>query len=185
MINSLKVEFEKDMKQIICSFIKQINKVRSERVHPSILEDVSIFCYGSVMPLNRIASISSLNNTTLSVTVFDHSLIRSVREEFLKLKLDCEMFLSGNIIKLIFPAVTEERRRNSIKIIRKIAENEKILIRNIRKDVKNKIKSLNKSKEINEDDSKFIRCEIQHLTDKFIKEIDKILKEKEDKLLLF
>ncbi|ARC54280.1 ribosome-recycling factor [Candidatus Riesia pediculicola] len=185
MIQNLKIEVKKNMNQIVRSFEKRINKIRSEKIDPNILEKVSVFCYGSQTPLNKISLISSKNSHTLSITVFDHSLIKIVKEEILKLRLDCQIFLSENVIKLVFPLITEERRKNLIKIVQKMAETEKISIRKIRKVTKDKIKTLIKSKKIDEDNGRVIYMEIQDYTDTSIKKIDVILKEKERSLLHF
>lgn len=185
MIDEIKKGTQERMEKSLKALKNQINKVHAGRASPSLLDHVIVEYYGAATPLHQLASITVENSCTLAITVFDRTLVVAVERAIIASDLGLNPSSSGTVIRVLLPTLTEERRKNLIKIVRNDVENGRISIRNIRRDANDKIKILLKDKEISEDDEHRAQDAIQQLTNNFIKKIDKALEQKEKELIEF
>ena len=184
MINDIKSDAEKRMKKTIESLKHEMGKIRTGRANASFLDHVSVDYYGNSTPLNQIASISSSDSRTLMVTPFEKAMVAAVEKAILNSGLGLNPATSGSAIRVPMPALTEERRKEMIKVVRAEAEQGRVSIRNIRRDANNQLKELVKAKEIPEDDEHRGSDLIQKLTDKYIADVETVLTEKEKDLMV-
>jgi ribosome recycling factor len=182
MINDLKKDGEIRMKKSIESLEGGFNKVRTGRAHPSMLNGVMVPYYGSDVPLNQVANVGVDDSRTLVVQPFERTMVSTIDKAIRESDLGLNP-ITADVIRVPLPALTEETRRNMQKLARSEAENAKVAIRNIRRDILGDIKDLLKEKEISEDDERRAGEDIQKLTDKYIAEVDKMLASKEVELL--
>ena len=182
MINDIKKQGEDKMKKAIEALENAFSKLRTGRAHPGILQGVMVSYYGSEMPLNQVASINVEDSRTLLVQPFDRSMVQAVDKAIRESDLGLNP-ITADAIRVPMAALTEETRRDMQKVARNEAENAKVAVRNIRRDVLGDIKALLKEKEISEDDERRASDDIQKITDKFVAEIDKRLANKEAELL--
>ncbi|MDT9587557.1 MAG: ribosome recycling factor [Candidatus Arsenophonus melophagi] len=185
MINAIKKDAQERMEKSIEAFKGQISKVRTGRASPSLLDGIFVKYYGSMTPLRQLANITAEDSRTLSITVFDHTLAQAVEKAIIASDLGLNPYSSGSVIRVPLPLLTEDRRKNLIKIVRHDAEHSRVSIRNVRRDANDKIKSLLKDKVIRDDDERRIQEAIQKLTDNFIKKVDELLEKKEQELIEF
>lgn len=158
-------------------------KIRTGRAHPSILDSVRVDYYGTEVPISQVANINVEDARTLSVQPWEQPMIAKVEKAIMMSDLGINPATSGNTIRIPMPPLTEERRKEFAKIARTDAENAKVAIRNIRRDANGDFKSLNKDKEITEDEVRQAEEAIQKITDQFIAQVDALLAEKEKTLL--
>ena len=182
MINDLKKDGESRMKKSIEALEAGFAKVRTGRAHPSMLNGIMVSYYGSDVPLNQVASVGVDDARTLVVQPFERSMTSTIDKAIRESDLGLNP-ISADIIRVPLPALTEETRRNMQKLARGEAENAKVAIRNIRRDVLGDIKDLLKEKEISEDEERRAGEEIQKLTDKYVADVDKMLAAKEAELI--
>lgn len=161
----------------------QLSKVRTGRAHPSLLDGIMVPYYGADTPLNQVGNVSIEDARTLAITVFDKSLTAAVEKAIMGSDLGLNPMSAGTIIRVPLPALTEERRKDLVKVVRGEAENGRVAVRNIRRDANNDLKALLKDKEISEDDERRAADEIQKVTDVYIKKIDEVLADKEKDLM--
>ena len=178
-INNCKLE----MNSTIDSFNEELKNIRTGRVSPEIMKSVTVDSYGSKMPLTQLSNINNIDNMTLSLSVWDSSLIKSIEKSIQESNLGVTPQTDGNNILLKFPEITSERRKELVKYISEISEKFKISIRNIRRKFIDEIKNLEKNKEISLDENKRLQDDIQKITDSSIKEIEKILLSKQNEIL--
>jgi len=183
VINEIKTDAKERMAKSIEAYKTHLNKVRTGRAHPSLLDNLSVDYYGMETPLNQVGNISTPDARTLAITVFDKGMIGAVEKAILKSDLGLNPSSQGTLIRIPLPPLTEERRKDLVKVVRGEAENGKISVRNIRRDANSDIKGLEKEKEISEDEQHKAEDEIQKITDSFIKQIDEILAIKEKELM--
>lgn len=183
MINDIQQDAKARMAKSIDSLKSHMNKVRTGRAHASLLDNISVEYYGMDTPLNQVANVSVPDARTLALTVFDKGMIGAVEKAILKSDLGLNPQSNGTLIRIPLPPLTEERRKDLVKVVRGEAENGKIAIRNIRRDANSDFKSLLKDKEISEDEQRQAEDEIQKITDTFIKQVDEILTAKEAELM--
>ncbi len=183
MINEIKEDAQNRMAKSVEALKNQLSKVRTGRAHPSILNGINVSYYGAATPLNQVGNVGTEDARTLTVTVFDHSMIQAVEKALMMSDLGLNPMSAGNVIRIPLPALTEERRKDLIKVVRADAEQGRVAIRNIRRDANGEIKALLKEKEITEDDDRRAQDEIQKITDTFIKNIDEVLADKEKDLM--
>lgn len=183
MINDIKKDAKSRMEKSVESLRAQMSKIRTGRAHPSILDSVMVPYYGTDTPLKQLANITIEDSRTLALTVFDKSSSGAVEKAIMTSDLGLNPAAAGAVIRVPLPALTEERRRDLVKIVRNEAEQGRVAIRNIRRDANSDLKELLKEKEISEDDERKATDEIQKLTDGFIAQIDKALEEKEKDLM--
>lgn len=185
MINDIKQEAEKKMKKTVESLQHEMTKIRTGRANASLLDHVQVDYYGSLTPLNQVANVTSSDARTLVVTPWDKSMVAAVEKAILNSDLGLNPATAGVAIRVPMPALTEERRKEMIRVVRNEAEQGRVSIRNVRRDANTKLKEMVKEKEIAEDDERRGNELIQKLTDKYIAEVDTVLAEKEKDLLEF
>nr|WP_272902998.1 ribosome recycling factor [Xenorhabdus sp. Sc-CR9] len=173
------------MEKSVEALKNQISKVRTGRASPSLLDGISVEYYGAATPLRQIANVVAEDVRTLAITVFDRSMTPAIEKAIMASDLGLNPSSAGTIIRVPLPALTEERRKDLIKVVRGEAEQGRVSIRNIRRDANDKVKALLKEKEISEDEERRSQDEIQKLTDSFIKKIDEALANKETELMDF
>lgn len=183
MINEIQNDANTRMGKSIDSLKQDLIKVRTGRAHTSLLDSISIDYYGNQTPLNQVANISILDARTLSVQVWEKQMIPVVEKAILTSDLGLNPVTNGELIRIPLPPLTEETRKNLIKVVRGEAENAKVAIRNIRRDANASLKELEKEKEISEDDERRGQDVIQKLTDSHVKEVDQLLAVKEKDLM--
>ncbi|HVC49166.1 MAG TPA: ribosome recycling factor [Burkholderiales bacterium] len=183
MIAEVKKSAEQKMQKSIESLRTELSKVRTGRAHTGLLDHVTIDYYGSHVPLGQVANLSLSDSRTITVQPWEKKLVGAVEKAIRDADLGLNPSTFGETIRVPMPSLTEERRRELIKVVRNEAENARIAVRNIRRDANAHLKEMMKSKQINEDDERRGQDEIQKLTDHFIQEIDKTLQAKETDLL--
>lgn len=160
---------------------KNFSSIRTGRANPEILDRITVEYYGTNVPLKQVASISVPDPKMIALQVFDKNAVIEVEKAILKSDLGINPQVDGTVVRLRFPDLTEERRKELIKMIKKMAEDSKVSIRNIRRDAIEHIKK--EEKDISEDDMKKHQDEVQKVTDNFMKEIDQLLSKKEEELM--
>ena len=162
---------------------KEFNTIRTSRANPSMLDNIFADAYGSKTPLNQLGNISTPDPSTITIQVWDTSLLKSIESSILDSGLGINPQIDGQIIRLPIPKLSEERREELTKLAAKYAENSKVVIRNLRRDFLDLQKDLKKNSELSEDDLKKITNDVQKLTDSSIEKIDEILKNKKEDIL--
>ncbi|ABZ77527.1 ribosome recycling factor [Shewanella halifaxensis HAW-EB4] len=185
MINEIKSDAQTRMDKCVESTKTQMAKVRTGRAHPSLLDTIQVPYYGSLTPLKQVASVSIGDARTLTVSVFDRTMIAAVEKAIMSSDLGLNPMSAGATIRIPLPALTEERRKDLIKVVRAEAENGRIAIRNVRRDANSNVKELEKEKECTEDDVRRSEDDVQKLTDAHIKLVDDVLAAKEKELMEF
>jgi ribosome recycling factor len=183
MINEILKDAENRMKKSVDSLQAELAKVRTGRAHPSLLEHITVDYYGSETPLSQVASIGVEDARTLTVTPWEKPMVQAVEKAIMKSDLGLNPNSAGTVIRIPMPQLTEDRRKDLVRVVRQEGENGKVAIRNIRRDANSDFKSLQKEKEISEDDEHKAQDQVQKLTDKYVSEIDDILKAKEADLM--
>ncbi len=183
MINDIKTEAEKKMKNSLEALHSAFNKIRTGRAHPAILDSVMVNYYGQETPLKQVASVNVEDNRTLSVSPWEKNLIPVIEKAIMMSDLGLNPATSGDVIRVPMPMLTEETRKEMVKQARTDAEHGRVSVRNARRDANSMLKDLLKEKEITEDDLRRSEDEIQKLTDRYIAEVDKMLKAKEEDLM--
>lgn len=180
-------DFVKDAESKMLKTIEAVKadfaSVRAGRANASVLDRVQVEYYGSPTPLNQVASISSPDPRQLVIQPWDSSLLREIEKAILTSELGINPQNDGKVIRLTFPQLTEERRKDLTKQVHKYAEGGKVAVRNIRRDVMDKIKAAKKMSEITEDDAKDYEKKLQDVTDKYVKKLDELAAEKEKELM--
>ncbi len=185
MINDIKKDAEVRMEKCVEAFKNTISKVRTGRASPSLLDGIVVEYYGAPTPLRQLASVTVEDSRTLKINVFDRSLSPAIEKAIMASDLGLNPSSAGADIRVPLPALTEERRKDLIKVVRGEAEQGRVSVRNVRRDSNDKIKALLKDKEISEDDERRAQDEIQKMTDVSIKKVDAALAEKETELMEF
>lgn len=185
VINDIKKDAEVRMEKCVEAFKNNISKIRTGRASPAILDGIMVDYYGSATPLRQLASITVEDSRTLKINVFDRSISNAVEKAIMSSDLGLNPMSAGTDIRVPLPALTEERRKDLIKIVRGEAEQGRVSVRNVRRDANDKVKALLKDKEISEDDDRRSQEDIQKMTDVGIKKIDAALAEKEAELMEF
>ena len=185
MINEIKQDAQARMEKSLEALKSHISKIRTGRAQPSLLDGLQVEYYGSPTPLRQVANVVAEDARTLAVNVFDKSLISAVEKAILTSDLGLNPSSAGTTIRVPLPPLTEERRRDLIKIVKSEGEQGKVAIRNVRRDANDKIKALLKDKEISENDQHKAEEIIQKVTDSYIKKVDEILADKEKELMDF
>ncbi|WP_417517401.1 ribosome recycling factor [Marinobacter sp.] len=183
MINDIKAEAETKMKKSLEALHSAFNKIRTGRAHPSILDSVMVNYYGQETPLKQVASVNVEDNRTLAVSPWEKNLVPVIEKAIMTADLGLNPATSGDLIRIPMPMLTEETRKNMVKQSKADAENGRVSIRNARRDANSMMKELLKDKEISEDDERRGEEEVQKLTDRYIAEVEKMLKAKEEDLM--
>ena len=183
MIENIKIDAQERMGKCVDATKNQMAKVRTGRAHPSLLDSIQVSYYGTMTPLNQVANVGIEDSRTLSVTVFDRSAIQAVEKAIMSSDLGLNPMSAGATLRIPLPSLTEERRKDFIKVVRNEAENGRVAIRNVRRDAISEVKKLEKAKACTEDDVRRSEEEVQKFTDAHIKKIDDILAAKEIELM--
>lgn len=183
MINDIKKDAQERMSKSISALKSQFSKIRTGRAHPSLLDGIMVSYYGADTPLRQLANVHAEDARTLAVQVFDKSATQAVEKAIMQSDLGLNPMSSGTTLRIPLPPLTEERRKDLIKVVRGEAEQGRVGIRNVRRDANADIKELVKDKAISEDDGRRAEEDVQKLTDDYIKQVDQLLAEKEKELM--
>jgi len=171
------------MTKTIASLERELSTLKAGRANPQALDRIFVDYYGSPTPINQLGNISSPEPRMLVISPYDASMIKEIEKAIQKSDLGINPGNDGRVIRLIFPELTEERRKELVKLVRKKGEESKVAIRSIRRDANDTIKKQKKDGEITEDDQKKMEDQAQKATDAFIKDIDKIIADKEKEIM--
>ena len=174
---------EEKMEKAISNLKKEFASIRSGRANPLILDKVFVDYYGTPTPIRQVAQVTVQEGTTLAISPFDKSIIKEIEKAITKAELGVAPNNDGSTIRLNFPPLTEEKRKEITKDVKKIGEDAKIVVRNARRDMADELKKLEKSDNLAEDVVKDNHDEIQKLTDKYIKNVDDLIADKEKEVL--
>jgi len=183
MIEDIKKDAASRMSKSVENLNNDFHKIRTGRAHTSLLDHITVEYYGTTVPLNQVANVAVSDSRTLAVTPWEKSMISVVEKAIMESDLGLTPNSAGSVIRIPLPPLTEERRRDLIKVVRSEAEQARVAIRNIRRDANSDLKTLQKEKEITEDDQKRAEEEIQKLTDKYVGQVDGLLSDKEQELM--
>jgi ribosome recycling factor len=183
MLTEIQQDAKDRMRKSVNSLENNFTKIRAGRAHPSLLEQVQVEYYGSMVPLSQIGNIVAEDSRTLKVSVWEKDMSAAAEKAIMMSDLGLNPQAMGQVIRIPLPPLTEERRRDLVKVVRDEAENAKIAIRNIRRDANSDFKDLLKDKEISEDEARKAEENVQKLTDASVKDVEVKLTEKENSLL--
>ncbi|WP_172369694.1 ribosome recycling factor [Sporosarcina jiandibaonis] len=183
MPNAVLNQAKERMDNAIGAFSRELASIRAGRANASLLDRITVDYYGAPTPLNQMAGISVPEARLLAIQPYDKTTLGDIEKAILKSDIGITPSNDGTIIRLSIPALTEERRRDIVKTVKKEAEDSKVVIRNVRRDANEEFKKLEKNGEITEDELHRNGDEIQKLTDSYIKKIDDLAKEKEDEIM--
>lgn len=183
MIEEIRKDAEERMKKSLEALDTALKRVRTGRAHPSLLDVISVPYYGTDTPLSQLANIGVEEGRTLIVSPFDKQLVPEIERAIMKSDLGLNPSTAGTVIRLPLPPLTEETRRDLVKVVRAESEQARVSIRNIRRDANSDLKELLKEKEISEDEERKGEEQIQQLTDRMVAEVEKRLKTKEEELM--
>ncbi|MBS0318981.1 MAG: ribosome recycling factor [Proteobacteria bacterium] len=183
MINDVKKSAEQKMGKSVETLKADLGKVRTGRAHTGLLDHIHVDYYGSMMPLAQVANVTLADPRTIAVQPWEKKLIPVVEKAIRDSDLGLNPATHGDIVRVPMPALTEERRKDLIKVVRGEAENARVAIRNVRRDANEQLKKLLKDHAVSEDEERHAQADVQKLTDRFIAEVDKQLADKEKDLL--
>lgn len=183
MINDIRDDAQGRMQKSVEAVDLAFQRVRTGRAHPSLLTGITVSYYGADTPLLQVANVGVEEGRTLTVTAFDRTLIPAIEKAIMASNLGLNPSTAGTVIRLPLPPLTEETRRDLVKVVRGEAEGARVAIRNIRRDANTMLKDLLKDKEVSEDEARHGEEQIQQLTDKMVAQVEALLKEKEEELL--
>ncbi len=183
MIAEIRKDTEQRMRKSLNALRTDLGKIRTGRAHTGLLDHVMVDYYGNPTPVNQVANITLVDGRTIGVQPYEKSMVGKVERAIRDSDLGLNPAASGDLIRVPMPMLTEERRRDLIKLVKSEGENAKVAVRNIRRDANHGLKELLKKKEISEDDERRMQDDIQKLTDKFVSEIDQMLSAKEVDLM--
>ena len=185
MIDDLKKDAEIRMGKSIDSLKHDLSKLRTGRAHPALLEQVTVEYYGSQVPLSQVANINVGDARMLNVIPWEKPMVPIIEKAIMNADMGLNPVTAGEVIRVPLPPLTEERRKDLIRVVKQEGEAAKVAIRNIRRDVLGDIKALLKEKDITEDDERMAQGDVQKITDKYVAEVDKLLTDKEKDLMEF
>ncbi len=183
MIEELKKDASKRMEKSVESLRHEFTRIRTGRANTSLLEPIKVEYYGAPTPLNQVANISIEDARTLTVTPWEKDMVPKIEKAIMQSDLGLQPATAGTVIRVPLPPLTEERRKDLIRFIKNEAENARIAIRNIRRDVLGDVKELRKEKEVTEDDERKTQDEVQQITDRYVKQVDEMVEDKEKELM--
>lgn len=183
MIEEIKTDARTRMGKSIEALKHELSKIRTGRAHPSLLDHIKVDYYGSEVPLSQTANIAVEDSRTLMIVPWEKAMVQVIEKAIMKSDLGLNPNTAGTSIRIPMPQLTEERRRDMVKVVRSEGEAARVAIRNIRRDANNDFRELLKEKEISEDDARRAEDEIQKITDQFVEQVDKVLAVKEAELM--
>lgn len=176
-------KYDEKMEKSIDSLMQDFTTIRAGRANPHVLDKIRVDYYGTPSPLQSVANISVPEPRMIQIQLWDGSLLKDIEKAIMTSDVGINPVNDGKVLRLVFPELTEERRKELVKDVKKKGENAKVAIRNIRRDANDVFKKMSKANEISEDEEKNLLDEVQKLTDKFVKEIDKAVEEKSKEIL--
>lgn len=183
MIQEIMTLADEKMNKTISVIKKELSSMKAGRANPTMLDRIEAEYYGTVTPLNQLANISAPEPRILLIQPWDKASLKAIEKAILKSDLGINPSNDGSVIRLVVPELTEETRKNLVKTVKKTGEEGKVAIRSIRKDCNDKLKNLKKDSDLSEDEIKKAEDTIQKKTDSYIKEIDKIISNKETEIM--
>ena len=183
MLNEIKKDASTRMDKSVASLKQELTKLRTGRAHTSLLDHITVEYYGSQVPLNQVANINVEDPRTLTVSPWEKNMVQAIEKAIMHSDLGLNPATAGTVIRVPLPPLTEERRKDMIRLVRQEAEAGRVAVRNIRRDALSDTKELLKEKMIGEDEERRAHDEIQAITDQHIALIDKVLAEKESELM--
>ncbi|MCH7538703.1 MAG: ribosome recycling factor [Proteobacteria bacterium] len=183
MLDEIKKDAGSRMGKSVASLQQELTKIRTGRAHTSLLDHITVEYYGSQVPLNQVSNVGVEDSRTLTVTPWEKDMVKAIEKAIMNSDLGLNPASAGTVIRVPLPALTEERRKDMIRIVRQEAEAGRVAIRNIRRDALHDIKELLKEKMIGEDEERRAESEIQTITDKFVGHVDQALAAKESELM--
>ncbi len=183
MIEEITQDAEVRMGKSVESLKLELSKIRTGRAHPSLLDHVTVDYYGSEVPLKQVANINTEDARTLSITPWEKPMVQAIEKAIMKSDLGLNPSSAGAVIRIPMPPLTEERRKDLVRLVKQEGEGARVAIRNIRRDANSDFKDLVKEKEISEDDERRAQDSIQKLTDRYVADVEKLLQAKEAELM--
>jgi len=183
VIAELKKTTEQKMDKSVEAFKADLGKVRTGRAHTGILDHVNVDYYGTLVPINQVAKVTLLDSRTIGVTPFEKKMTQAIEKAIRESDLGLNPAAQGETVRVPMPSLTEERRKELVKVVRHEAENARVAVRNLRRDANHHLKEALKKKEVSENDERRAQDEVQKATDRHIAGIDKLLQQKEAELL--
>ena len=183
MLDDIKKDAVSRMAKCVQTFQGDLKKLRTGRAHPSLIEHLKVDYYGSDVPLQQVASITVEEGRTLVISPWEKTIVQAIEKAIFKSDLGLTPMTAGTVIRIPMPPLTEERRREITKVLRHDAENARVAVRNVRRDVMNDIKEMLKEKLVSQDDERRAEVDVQKLTDKHVAEIDGLLAAKEKEVM--
>jgi len=183
MIEDIKKDATMRMRKSVEALGQELSRVRTGRANTSLLDHVMVDYYGAPTPINRVANITVEDSRALTVTPWERNMVAAVEKAIMNSDLGLNPATAGVVIRVPLPALTEERRRDLVKVVRHEAENARVAVRNIRRDANNDIKELAREKEISSDEEHRAQDAIQKLTDQYVEQVDQVLVHKEQDLM--
>jgi ribosome recycling factor len=183
MLEDIKKDAAERMGKCVVAFRNELKKLRTGRASTSLLEHLKVEYYGSDVPLQQVANVAVEDSRTLTVVPWEKQMVQVIEKAIMKSDLGLTPNTAGTVIRVPLPALTEERRRDLTKVVRHEAENARVAIRNVRRDVMHDLKEMLKEKMVSEDDDRRAQEEVQKLTDKYVAEVDHVLADKEKELM--
>jgi ribosome recycling factor len=183
MLEDIKKDANERMNKCVAALKNELKKLRTGRAHTSLLEHIRVEYYGNHVPINQVANVALEDARTLTVTPWEKPMVQVIEKAIMKSDLGLMPNTAGTVIRVPMPPLTEERRRDLAKVVRHEAENARVAVRNVRRDVNNEIKDMLKEKLLSQDDERRAQEEVQKLTDKHVAEIEQVLAEKEKELM--
>jgi len=183
MLEDIKKDAAERMAKCVVAYRNELKKLRTGRANASLLEHIRVDYYGAESPLSQVANVAVEDARTLTVVPWDKQMVPAIEKAIMKSDLGLTPATAGTVIRVPIPTLTEERRRDLTKVVRHEAENARVAVRNVRRDVLHELKDLLKEKLISEDVDRRAHDEVQKLTDKYVAEIDHVLAEKEKELM--
>lgn len=183
MTDSIKKDMHSKMEKAVDAFSRNLATVRAGRANPKILDSIFVDYYGASTPLNQLASISAPEARLLVITPFDKTAVSDIEKAIQKADLGLSPSSDGNVIRINIPMLTEDRRKELVKVVGKFAEESRVQIRNVRRETNDQLKKAEKDGELTEDELRGTQDDVQKKTDQYIKEIDALAKTKEQEIL--
>jgi ribosome recycling factor len=183
MIEDIKKDAKSRMRKTMDSLKQELTKLRTGRAHPSLLDHVQVDYYGAEVPVSQVANISVSDPRTLAITPWEKPMVPKIEKAILASDLGLTPSTSGDVIRLPLPPLTEERRRELVRVLRHEGENARVAVRNIRRDANTHYKELHKEKEVSEDELRQLEDEMQKLTDRAVTHVDEMIEVKEKELM--
>jgi len=183
MLEDVKKDAAERMQKCVVALRNDLKKLRTGRAHSSLIDHLKVDYYGTDTPITQVARVTVEDARTLAITPFDKSMVQPIEKAIMKSDLGLNPMTAGTIIRVPMPAMTEERRKEMVKVVRAEAENARVAVRNVRRDVMSELKDMLKEKLVSQDDDRRAQDEVQKLTDRFVADIDKELAEKEKEVM--